>query len=122
MNYLNKFVQLDEKEYIWYKLCCYYHAKTELYDRELTDLRSRHDPTEACIVGWTRSYSYVYANKMRKLINYIAYKLDIDDCKINKFNHYKFSAQGWIDEYIRLLSTGEMDFIDDYGSEYLNER
>lgn len=113
----NEFVQLDEKEYIWYKLCCYYHAKTEIFDRGLTELRSPYDPTEAYIDGRTRSYSNAYALKLRKFIKEIIIKLNIPNNIISinfDYNKYHFSAQGWIDEYYRLHDAGEMDFIEYY--------
>lgn len=34
---------------IYFLIHCIYNAKTELYDRILTDMRSKHDPTEAFI-------------------------------------------------------------------------
>lgn len=108
---------MNEKEYIWYKLCVFYHAKTEIFDRGLTDLRSPYDPTEAYIVeDRIRSYSNKYALNMRQFIIYTADKLKISkDIKAN-FNaaQFHFSAQGWIDEYNRLKSIGEMDFINEF--------
>lgn len=112
MNYLGEFVQMDEKEYLWYKLCIYYHAQTELFDRTLTDLRSPYDPTEAYIDGRVRSYSNAYALRMRKFVYSIAKELDIP-IKYAGLNaaQFRFSAQGFINEYNRLAELGEMDFI-----------
>ena len=60
---------MGEMERIVFKLCCYYHAKTELYDRTLTDKRSRHDPTEAYLGNsTTRSLSNKYALELRERI------------------------------------------------------
>ena len=39
----------NDYEDIYFLLHCLYNAKTELYDRTLTDMRSRYDPTEAFI-------------------------------------------------------------------------
>lgn len=39
----------NDYEDIYFLFHCLYNAKTELYDRTLTDMRSRHDPTEAFI-------------------------------------------------------------------------
>ena len=110
-SYLGEFVQIDEKKYLWYKLCVFYHAKTEIFDRGLTSLRSKYDPTEAYIAGENRIYSNRYALSLRQFIKHIAEKLYITNCNLNDFNHYRFSAQGWIDEYYRLKNAGEMDFI-----------
>lgn len=55
-----------KKDYedIYFLLHCLYNAKTELYDRTLTDMRSRYDPTEAFIDGWNRSRSNWYSKKL----------------------------------------------------------
>lgn len=34
---------------IYFKMHCLYNAKTEIYDRTLTDMRDRYDPTSAYI-------------------------------------------------------------------------
>lgn len=96
----------------WYKLCVFYHAITEIYDRELTDLRSPYDPTEAFICGQERHLSNAYALSTRRFVYKIADRLGIPSCrKISDFNYYRFSAQDWIDEYNRLKENGEMNFI-----------
>lgn len=105
---------MNEKEYLWYKLCVYYYAKTELYDRTLTDLRSPIDPTEAYIIGENRIYSNRYALSLRQFIMYVAKKLNITNCHLNAFIGHRLSAQGWIDEYNRLIENGEIDFINKY--------
>ena len=112
-------MKIDEKEYLWYKLCVFYHAKTEMFDRTLTDLRSPYDPTEAYIGGKSieRRYSNSYALNLRRFIKEYIAKLGIPDSivSINFDNDkYHYSAQGWIDEYYRLKNVGEMDFIDKY--------
>lgn len=105
---------MNEKEYLWYKLCVYYHAKTEIFDRGLTTLRSKYDQTEAYITGENRIYSNRYALSLRQFIMYVAKKLNITNCHLNAFIGYRLSAQGWIDEYNRLKDNGEMDFINKY--------
>lgn len=105
---------MNEKDYLWYKLCVYYHANTEIYDRELTDLRSPIDSTEAYIVGEVRSYSNAYALKIMHFIYYVARRLRLGKRNLSDSIYYKFSAQGWIDEYHRLVENGEMAFIDEY--------
>lgn len=112
--YLCKFPQINESDYLWYKLCVYYHAKTELFDRKLTDLRSPYDPTEAYMVGEARKISNVYAMKIREFVYKIISEAGQFNCRVNDFNYLRLSAQGWIDEYNRLVDAGEMDFINKY--------
>ena len=109
---------MDEIERNVFKLCCYYHAKTELYDRTLTDKRSRHDPTEAHLDNSsTRSLSNKYALELREqIIDFAEKKLNIRRDVFRKMfqeqsncNHY--SAQGWIDLYNCLIENGEMEFF-----------
>lgn len=111
--YLNEFQYIKSKEYIWYKLLCYYNAKTELFDRSLTDMRSKYDPTEAYVSGDIRSFSNHYALKVRKFIMDVAIRFNIpkDIMKFNIFNYSHYSAQGWINEYYRLEENGEMEFL-----------
>lgn len=103
---------------IRYKLCCFYHAKTEIYDRGLTNIRSHYDPTEAFIDGgYLRSFSNRYVAYIRIQINNIAKAyglatLQLRDLNDVRYSHY--SAQRWIDEYNRLEENGEMDFIKDF--------
>lgn len=108
---LSELVHMSEEEYLLYKLCVFYYAKTELYDRELTDLRSQHDPTEACVPGRWKTYSNRYALNMRRFIYEIANKLNLGKRKLSDFKHYRYSAQGWIDEYNRLEQEGEFSFV-----------
>ena len=103
-----------------FKLCCYYHAKTELYDRTLTDKRSRHDPTEAYLDNRsTRSLSNKYALELREqIVDFAEKKLNIRRDVFRKMfqeqsNHNHYSAQGWIDLYNHLTENGEMEFLND---------
>ena len=114
ITHLGKSDLMNNESDLWYKLCCYYHAKTELYDRTLTDLRSSYDPTEAYIQGGIeRGLSWAYARKIRQFINETA--IDIPE-HIKHFglnaNKHHYSAQDWIDEYNRLVADGEMDVIE----------
>lgn len=103
---------IDEKEYTWYKLCVFYHAITEIYDRELTDLRSPYDLTEAFVGGQERHLSNAYAKLTRRFVYKVADRLGMSSRrKLSDFDYYRFSAQGWISEYNRLKENGEMDFI-----------
>lgn len=102
---------LNNDEYIWYKLCCYYYAKTEKFDRFLTNLRSPHDPTEAYVTGDVVGFSRAYALKLWAAIDGVrrAYGLN---CDLIRFRDKGFSAQYWIDEYNRLVKNGEMDTLE----------
>ena len=103
-----------------FKLCCYYHAKTELYDRGLTDKRSRHDPTEAYLDNSSaRSLSNKYAFELREwIIDFAEKKLNIRRDVFRKMfqeqsNRNLYSAQGWIDLYNYLTENGETEFLND---------
>lgn len=117
VNFMMQFNEFNEKDYIWYKLCVFYYAQTELFDRGLTDLRSPYDPTEAFIHGDSsiRGLSYANARKMRKFIIEIAVNENLSLTNIEtNFEYLHYSAQRWIDEYYRLKDMGEMDFIYKY--------
>lgn len=90
----------------WYELLCYYHATTEKYDRTLTDVRSKHDPTEAFIdTPYMRSLSNAFAQRCWNDVMNMARNLNIPSYIVNedRFGHkYHYSAQHWIDEYERL--------------------
>lgn len=45
----------SDYEDIYFLLHVLYNAKTELYDRTLTDMRSRYDPTEAFINAYNKN-------------------------------------------------------------------
>lgn len=111
---------LINTEDLYFKYHCLYNAQTELYDRSLTDMRERYDPTSA----------YIDCSKeARNASNYYAYSLHLwcrrnieyktkqpfsnliwKECIKRYFN---LSAQGWIDLYEHLVENGDMDFISD---------
>lgn len=108
----------NDYEDIYFLLHCLYNAKTELYDRTLTDMRSRYDPTEAFIDGrnngWNRSRSIWYSKKLYdKCVKCIEFKTR------SRFIHthwkecvwkYKcLSAQGWINLYQQLIKENKYD-------------
>ena len=51
---------------IYFLVRCLYNAKTELYDRTLTDMRSKYDPTAAFITcdSYAKSASNCYSYKL----------------------------------------------------------
>lgn len=85
-----------------YSLACLYMGTTEEYDKSLTDMRSKYDPTEA----------FLYCNKIRSESNryaaFVRNKIMKDYCiwwkeiqsEIRRHNNY--SAQHWINEYERI--------------------
>jgi len=105
------YFQRDEKRELWYKLLCYYYAKTELYDRTLTNARSKYDDTEAYLTNSTeRSLSTQYAKKVRTDIEHVALYLNIPLEYINFNNNKGYSAQRWIDEYEKFRDDGAYGF------------
>lgn len=85
-----------------YALACLYMGMTEEYDRSLTDMRDRYDPTEAflyCkeICSESNRYAKAVRNKITKDCP-ILWK-EIQD-EIHR--HINFSAQHWVDEYERI--------------------
>lgn len=97
-------------EDIYFKMHCLYNVRIELYDRTLTDMRDRYDPTEAYIGC---------SNEISKKSNLYAYRL-YQWCKkeieyktgrtfdraqwIESIRGYeRLTSQGWIDLYEQLL-------------------
>ena len=104
----------NDYEDIYFLFHVLYNAKTELYDRTLTDMRSRYDPTEAFIDGWNKDLSNWYSKKLYdKCVKCIEFKTK------GQFNHrwwrecvkykYLYSAQGWIDLYQQLIKENKYD-------------
>ncbi len=85
-----------------YMPACLYMGATEEYDRSLTDMRGRYDPTEAFLYyNYLRSESNRYAKAVKKKIiedYHIPWK-EIHD-EIHRHNDY--SAQHLVDEYERI--------------------
>lgn len=91
-----------QQESDYYKLACLYMGLTEMYDRSLTDERSRFDNTEA-FVGNQHIYhlSQVYSCYVRKsIIN--TYFVMWSDVREEIKKHRRYSAQQWVDEYERI--------------------
>lgn len=93
---------------IYFKMLCLYNAKTEMYNRTLTDMRSRCDPTEAYITENVRHLSN--SNAMR-VYQFCVYEIERAtkksfDSKLwrDSIREYqRLSAQGWIDLYKYLV-------------------
>lgn len=93
---------------IYFKMHCLYNAKTEMYDRTLTDRRDRYDQTEAYITEKVRHLSN--SNAMR-VYQFCVYEIERAtkkpfDSKLWKDSIREYnclSAQGWIDLYKYLV-------------------
>ena len=95
----------------YYEFACAYMAKTELYDRSLTNLREYFEPTSAFV--WQphlKRLSVEYAFELRKFYGKLCGGWHLIDEEIKK--HNKYSAQRWVDEYYRLRDEGVYNFLD----------
>lgn len=117
--YMCEPIHKSNLENTYYKVRCYYNAKTELYDRTLTDEREPWDNTSAFIHnGYIRKLSNEYAIYLYRFCKHVLSSQEPHQ----KFNHNmwkstnnnKYKAQYWIDEYERLKSNGELNFIKKY--------
>lgn len=104
-----------ERNNIYFKMLCLYNAKTELFDRSLTDMRSKHDPTEAFIdiSGRVRNASNQYARLLYKNCKRsietetkVPFSIDLWMSFIRSYRN--LSAQGWIDLYEHMVTNGEI--------------
>lgn len=102
-------LRLNDENEEYYFYACGYMAKTELYDRSLTNCRCKYDTTEAFIINpLTRKLSTKYALQLKK--QYADYCGGLWQSIQNEIRkHQKYSAQKWIDEYNRLLNTRSED-------------
>ena len=106
----------NEINCLYFQALVVYKAKTEMYDRSLTDTRSPYDCTEAYIVGDLRRKSNTYAFKLYgKLRQYIEKKTNIFNISLwndLKRNCCNYSAQKWVEFYNDLCNyCVEMDDI-----------
>ena len=97
-------------EDIYFQMHCLYNAKTELYDRSLTDMREKYDPTSAYvgISNDVRNRSNIYARNL-----YQWYKRQIEYETGRPFDFIQWNeviskyenmpSQGWIDLYNNFL-------------------
>lgn len=101
---------------IYFKMHCLYNAKTELFDRSLTDMRSRHDPTEAFIdvsrgvISASNQYARILYENCKRSIEVETKKPFNRNLWIKSVSSYKnLSAQGWIDLYEHMVENGEFE-------------
>lgn len=108
----------DKIDRIYFFIHCLYNAKTELYDRSLTDMRSEYDQTSAFIfLPDDVRRSRLFAKRL-----YEQCKIYLEDQTGEPFDvlrwrncikgHQNMSAQGWIDLYN--IMKKEKDFKEEY--------
>ena len=91
------------------KIYIYYMAKTELYDRTLTIMRSPYDSTEAFITDkFSRRLSNKYAITLSQKLHIGRIKKTIHPSLLH------MSAQWYIDVFNNLCENNELDFIEKY--------
>ena len=91
------------------KIYIYYMAKTELYDRALTIMRSPYDSTEAFITDkFSRRLSNKYAITLSQKLHIGSIKKTIHPSLLH------MSAQWYIDVFNNLYENNELDFIEKY--------
>ena len=117
--YMCEPIHKSNLENTYYKVRCYYNAKTELYDRTLTDEREPWDNTSAFIHnGYIRKLSNEYAIYLYRFCKHVLSSQEphqkFDHNMWKSTNNNKYKTQCWIDEYERLKSNGELDFIKKY--------
>lgn len=85
-----------------YRLACLYMGMTEEYDRSLTNMRTKYDPTEAFLYyNDIRLKSNRYAKAVRnKIIE--DYHIPWKEIHDEIHSYIYFSAQHWVDEYERI--------------------
>lgn len=109
------FQQEPIEQDVYFKFVCFYEAMTELYDRGLTNMRSRYDRTEAYITGEARKWSNWYSLKLYECITeYIRKKTKapFDIARWKKQTGKRYSAQGWINEFERLKRENDEIILD----------
>ena len=106
-----KFQVKNEFENIYFKLVCFYHAKTEEYDRTLTDLRDRHDTTSAYVTGIAARYSNSYAQNILRKIAKAGFSSKLFNEELHKHTG-RHTAQWWINTYYFLLKNGVMEDVE----------
>lgn len=91
---------------IYFKMHCLYNAETELYDRLLTDMRDRYDPTSAYLAsndmrGRSNLYAYHLYQWCKRQIEYeTGMPFDFAKWKESTIRYENMSAQWWVDLYI----------------------
>ena len=112
--YMCEPIHKSNLENTYYKVRCYYNAKTELFDRELSSLRGQYDNTSTFSEDKRKSNKYAY-NLFQFckeiLIEETHHPFDYRLWEtISILDKYEY----WLIEYKKLKSNGELDFIEKY--------
>lgn len=117
--YMCEPIHKSNLENTYYKMRCYYNVKTELFDRELSSLRGQYDNTSTFSEDKRKSNKYAY-NLFQFckeiLIEETHHPFDYALWRLTDKNNVKL--QYWIDEYERLKSNRELDFIENFIEKY----
>ena len=105
----------DKMNDVYYKVCCYWNAKTEIYDSILADsyLYDSAYISNPKLRGYSAEYS-------RQIFLFCQHVLicecdkPFDENLWKHINNNRYTARQWMKEYERLKSNGELDIIEKY--------
>lgn len=107
---------LNKMNDLYYKVCCYWNAKTEIYDSILADGFTYFN--ESYIFNpKLRGYSAKYSRQIFLFCQHVLIcecDKPFDENLWKNINNNRHSARQWMKEYERLNSNGELDFIEKY--------
>lgn len=107
---------LNKMNDLYYKVCCYWNAKTEMYDSILADGFTYFN--EAYILNSKlRGYSAEYSRQIFLFCQHVLIcecDKPFDENLWKNINNNRHTARQWMKEYERLKSNGELDFIKKY--------
>ena len=113
--YMCEPIHKSNLENTYYKMRCYYNAKTELFDRGLSSLRGQYDNTSTFSEDKRKSNKYAY-NLFQFckeiLIEETHHPFDYALWRLTDKNNVKL--QYWIDECKRFQENGELNFLNKY--------
>lgn len=116
---INKFESIYDD--VYFQVHCLYGAKTELYDRTLTDMRSPFDITESFIIGEpAKTLSNLYSKRLHKRCVEYLRAITGEPFDIKRWQKYwNCSAQGNIEMFNQLVKDGR---ISNQMLEFFDER
>lgn len=106
----------DKMNDVYYKVYCYWNAKTEIYDSFLADGITYFN--EAYVSNSKiRGYSAEYSRQIFLFCQHVLIcecDKPFDENLWKYISNNRYSARQWMKEYERLKSNGELDFIKKY--------
>ena len=105
----------DKMNDVYYKVCCYWNAKTEIYDSFLAD--SYLYDSAYISNPKLRGYSAEYSSQIFLFCQHVLIcecDKPFDEKLWKHINNNGYSSRQWMKEYERLKSNGELDFIEKY--------